>query len=135
MGAARDRSEAAPNCSKERLQFRKPPSGHQMTQQELVNKAMLLDLQVGRLKDAGTLEPHQISVGKLNNCREANEICQGARAMLGGDGIPLDYSPLRHANDLASVRTYEVHTRILGNQIMGTPALRSVTGSCLHTAR
>ncbi|NJC23620.1 glutaryl-CoA dehydrogenase [Arthrobacter pigmenti] len=134
MGAARDSYEAALNYSKERLQFGKPLSGYQMTQQKLVNmaleinKGMLLALQVGRLKDAGTLEPYQISVGKLNNCREAIEICREARAMLGGNGITLDYSPLRHANNLESVRTYEgtdeVHTLILGNHITGTPAFR-----------
>ncbi len=134
MGAARDSYEAALNYSKERLQFGKPLSGYQLTQQKLVNmaleinKGMLLALQVGRLKDAGTLEPYQISVGKLNNCREAIEICREARAMLGGNGITLDYSPLRHANNLESVRTYEgtdeVHTLILGNHITGTPAFR-----------
>lgn len=134
MGAARDSYEAALNYSKERLQFGKPLSGYQLTQQKLVNmsleinKGTLLALQVGRLKDAGTLEPYQISVGKLNNCREAIEICREARAMLGGNGITLDYSPLRHANNLESVRTYEgtdeVHTLILGNHITGTPAFR-----------
>lgn len=134
MGAARDSYEAALEYSKERLQFGKPLSGYQLTQQKLVNmaleinKGMLLALQVGRLKDAGTLEPYQISVGKLNNCREAIEICREARAMLGGNGITLDYSPLRHANNLESVRTYEgtdeVHTLILGNHITGTPAFR-----------
>ncbi|SDI72374.1 glutaryl-CoA dehydrogenase [Arthrobacter subterraneus] len=134
MGAARDSYEAALNYSKERLQFGKPLSGYQLTQQKLVNMALeinkgtLLALQVGRLKDAGTLEPYQISVGKLNNCREAIEICREARAMLGGNGITLDYSPLRHANNLESVRTYEgtdeVHTLILGNHITGTPAFR-----------
>lgn len=134
MGAARDSYEAALDYSKERLQFGKPLSGYQLTQQKLVNMALeinkgtLLALQVGRLKDAGTLEPYQISVGKLNNCREAIEICREARAMLGGNGITLDYSPLRHANNLESVRTYEgtdeVHTLILGNHITGTPAFR-----------
>lgn len=134
MGAARDSYEAALEYSKERLQFGKPLSGYQLTQQKLVNmaleinKGMLLALQVGRLKDAGTLEPYQISVGKLNNCREAIEICREARAMLGGNGITLDYSPLRHANNLESVRTYEgtdeVHTLILGNKITGTAAFR-----------
>lgn len=134
MGAARDSYEAALDYSKERLQFGKPLSGYQLTQQKLVDmaleitKGMLLALQIGRLKDAGTLEPYQISVGKLNNCREAIAICREARAMLGGNGITLDYSPLRHANNLESVRTYEgtdeVHTLILGNHITGTPAFR-----------
>lgn len=134
MGAARDSYFAALDYSRERLQFGKPLAGYQLTQQKLVNmaleinKGMLLALQVGRLKDAGTLQPYQISVGKLNNCREAIEICREARAMLGGNGVTLDYSPLRHANNLESVRTYEgtdeVHTLILGNHITGIPAFR-----------
>lgn len=134
MGAARDSYLSVLDYSKERLQFGKPLSGYQLTQEKLVNmaleinKGMLLAVQIGRLKDAGQLEPHQISVGKLNNCREAIGICRDARAMLGGNGITLDYPPLRHANNLESVRTYEgtdeVHTLILGNHITGTPAFR-----------
>lgn len=134
MGAARDSYLAALRYSRERLQFGKPLAGYQLTQQKLVdmaleiNKGFLLALHLGRLKDAGRLEPHQISVGKLNNCREAIRICRDARAVLGGNGITLDHSPLRHANNLESVRTYEgtdeVHTLILGNRITGIPAFR-----------
>ena len=134
MGAARDSYLTARDYSQQRLQFGKPLAGYQLTQEKLVNMALeinkgtLLALQLGRLKDAGVLQPHQISVGKLNNCREAIKICRDARAMLGGNGITLDYSPLRHANNLESVRTYEgtdeVHTLILGNHITGIPAFR-----------
>ncbi|GAA1346696.1 acyl-CoA dehydrogenase family protein [Arthrobacter roseus] len=134
MGAARDSYLTALSYSQERLQFGKPLAGYQLTQEKLVNMALeinkgtLLALHLGRLKDAGTLQPHQISVGKLNNCREAIAICRDARAMLGGNGVTLDYSPLRHANNLESVRTYEgtdeVHTLILGNHITGVPAFR-----------
>ena len=134
MGAARDSYLAALDYSQQRMQFGKPLAGYQLTQEKLVNMALeinkgtLLALQLGRLKDAGVLQPHQISVGKLNNCREAIKICRDARAMLGGNGITLDYSPLRHANNLESVRTYEgtdeVHTLILGNHITGIPAFR-----------
>jgi glutaryl-CoA dehydrogenase len=134
MGAARDSYLAALHYSQERLQFDKPLAGYQLTQEKLVNMALeinkgfLLALHLGRLKDAGQLQPHQISVGKLNNCREAITICRDARAMLGGNGITLDYPPLRHANNLESVRTYEgtdeVHTLILGNKITGFPAFR-----------
>ncbi|GAB3520712.1 acyl-CoA dehydrogenase family protein [Arthrobacter monumenti] len=134
MGAARDSYLTALEYSQQRLQFGKPLAGYQLTQEKLVNMALeinkgtLLALQIGRLKDAGQLQPHQVSVGKLNNCREAIQICRDARAMLGGNGITLDYSPLRHANNLESVRTYEgtdeVHTLILGNHITGTPAFR-----------
>ncbi|TFD64363.1 acyl-CoA dehydrogenase family protein [Cryobacterium ruanii] len=134
MGAARDSYLTALAFSRERMQFGKPLAGYQLTQQKLVNMALeinkgtLLALQLGRLKDAGTLAPHQISVGKLNNCREAIAICREARAMLGGNGITLDYSPMRHANNLESVRTYEgtdeVHTLILGQHITGIAAFR-----------
>lgn len=134
MGAARDSFLTVLDYSRERMQFDKPLAGYQLTQEKLVNmaleinKGMLVALQLGRLKEAGSLQPYQISVGKLNNCREAIQICRDARAMLGGNGITLDYSPLRHANNLESVRTYEgtdeVHTLILGNHITGIPAFR-----------
>jgi glutaryl-CoA dehydrogenase len=134
MGAARDAFEAALDYSKGRMQFDKPLAGYQLTQQKLVdmaleiNKGFLLALHLGRKKDAGTLQTDQISVGKLNNCREAIKIAREARTILGGNGITLDYSPLRHANNLESVRTYEgtdeVHLLILGNKLTGTPAFR-----------
>lgn len=134
MGAARDSYEQALDYSLERMQFDKPLAAYQITQQKLVNmlleiqKGTLLAIHTGRLKDAGTLAPVQISVGKLNNVREAIKICRDARAILGGNGITLDYSPLRHANNLESVRTYEgtdeVHTLILGNHITGISAFR-----------
>lgn len=134
MGAARDSYLTVLDFSRERMQFGKPLAGYQLTQQKLVNMALeinkgtLLALQIGRLKDLGTLSTHQISVGKLNNCREAIEVCREARGMLGGNGITLDYSPMRHANNLESVRTYEgtdeVHTLILGQHITGIAAFR-----------
>ncbi|HCG55711.1 MULTISPECIES: acyl-CoA dehydrogenase family protein [Brevibacterium] len=134
MGAARDSYEVALKYAQERLQFDKPLAGYQISQEKLVNmvleiqKGILVAVQTGRLKDAGNLDPVQISVGKLNNCREAIAICREARTMLGGNGITLDYSPLRHANNLESVRTYEgtdeVHTLILGRHITGEQAFR-----------
>ena len=134
MGAARDSYEAALAYSQERLQFGKPLAGYQLTQEKLVNmvleiqKGTLLALHLGRLKDAGTLRPEQISLGKLNNVREALSIAREARTILGGNGITLDYSPLRHAANLESVRTYEgtdeVHTLVLGQHITGLPAFR-----------
>jgi glutaryl-CoA dehydrogenase len=134
MGAARDSYLAAVAYSQSRMQFGKPLAGYQLTQQKLVDMALeiakgtLLAVHLGRLKDAGTLQPHQISVGKLNNCREAIAICRDARTIFGGNGITLDYSPLRHANNLESVRTYEgtdeVHTLVIGQQITGIPAFR-----------
>jgi glutaryl-CoA dehydrogenase len=132
MGAARDSYLAALGYAKSRTQFGRTLASQQLTQRKLVdmaleiNKGMLLALHLGRLKDAGTLQPHQISVGKLNNAREAIAICREARTIFGGNGVTLDYSPLRHANNLESVRTYEgtdeVHTLILGNHITGQSA-------------
>jgi glutaryl-CoA dehydrogenase len=134
MGAARDSFETALAYAQQRLQFDKPLAGYQLTQRKLVdmaleiNKGFLLALHLGRLKDAGKLQHHQISVGKLNNVREAIKIAREARTILGGNGITLEYSPLRHANNLESVRTYEgtdeVHTLILGHQLTGLPAYR-----------
>ncbi|UYY80759.1 acyl-CoA dehydrogenase family protein [Arthrobacter sp. YA7-1] len=134
MGAARDSYEAALEYAGSRMQFGKPLASYQLTQEKLVNmvleiqKGTMLALHLGRLKDAGKLRPEQISVGKLNNVREAIKIARDARTILGGNGITLDYAPLRHANNLESVRTYEgtdeVHTLILGQHITGIPAFR-----------
>jgi len=134
MGAARDSYETALRYSQQRLQFDRPLAGYQLTQRKLVDmvleiqKGVLVALQTGRLKDAGQLSPQQISFGKLNNVREAIAICREARTILGGNGITLEYSPLRHANNLESVRTYEgtdeVHTLIMGQAITGLPAFR-----------
>ena len=132
MGAARDSYETALRYALERRQFDQPIASFQLTQQKLVDmvleiqKGVLVALQTGRLKDAGTLRPEQISFGKLNNVREAIAICRTARTILGGNGITLDHSPLRHADNLESVRTYEgtdeIHTLIMGRAITGIPA-------------
>ncbi len=129
MGAARDSYEAALAYTLERHQFGVPIASFQLTQQKLVNmvleiqKGTMVALQTGRLKDAGTLKPQQVSLGKLNNVREAIEICREARTLFGGNGITLEHSPLRHANNLESVRTYEgtdeIHTLIIGAAITG----------------
>jgi glutaryl-CoA dehydrogenase len=134
MGAARDCFECALEYSKGREQFGKPVAGFQLTQKKLVdmmveiNKGTLLALHIGRMKDEGTLRPEQVSVGKLNNVREAIEIAREARTILGGNGVTLDYPVIRHANNLESVLTYEgtneVHTLILGNALTGVPAFR-----------
>lgn len=134
LGAARDSFDAALEYSQQRIQFDKPLAAYQLSQAKLVNMALeiqkgqLLALRIGRLKDEGRLENHMISVGKLNNCRIAIDVCREARTMLGGNGVTLDYSPLRHANNLESVRTYEgtdeVHTLILGQRLTGQSAFR-----------
>jgi glutaryl-CoA dehydrogenase len=93
-----------------------------------LEKGVLLALHLGRRKDAGLLTPEQVSFGKLNNVREAIEICRQARTILGGNGVTAELSPLRHALNLESVRTYEgtdeVHTLILGQKLTGTAAFR-----------
>jgi glutaryl-CoA dehydrogenase len=134
LGAARDSFDAALAYSQQRIQFDKPLAAYQLSQAKLVNMALeiqkgqLLALRIGRLKDEGRLENHMISVGKLNNCRIAIEVCREARTMLGGNGITLEHSPLRHANNLESVRTYEgtdeVHTLVLGQHLTGISAFR-----------
>jgi glutaryl-CoA dehydrogenase len=134
LGAARDSFEVALRYASERLQFGKPLTAYQLTQEKLANmllelqKGQLLALHLGRRKDRGELEPAQISMGKLNNVREAIAICRQARTILGGNGITLDLSPFRHADNLESVRTYEgtdeVHTLVIGQAITGQAAFR-----------
>lgn len=134
VGAARDSAEQALAYALARRQFDRPIASFQLTQRKIVEwaleiqKAQLLALRLGRLKDAGRVEHHMISVAKLNNTRAAIEIARDARTVLGGNGVTLEYSPLRHANNLESVRTYEgtdeVHALILGERITGIPAFR-----------
>src|SRR5215210_5079580 len=134
MGAARDCYESALDYAKEREQFGRPIASFQLVQQKLANmlieigKGTLLALHIGRMKDAGTLRPEHLSFGKLNNVREAIEIAREARTVFGGNGVTLDYPPMRHMSNLESVRTYEgtdeVHTLILGGAITGIPAFR-----------
>ncbi|CAN5792687.1 acyl-CoA dehydrogenase family protein [soil metagenome] len=134
MGAARDCYESALAYAKEREQFGQPIASFQLVQQKLANmllevgKGTLLALHIGRMKDAGTLRPEHISFGKLNNVREAIEVAREARTIFGGNGVTLDYPPMRHMSNLESVRTYEgtdeVHTLILGGAITGIQAFR-----------
>jgi glutaryl-CoA dehydrogenase len=132
MGAARDAYEAALAYALDRRQFGKPIASFQLTQEKLVDmvleigKGLLVALHIGRMKDAGTLVPEQISFGKLNNVRTAIAIARQARTILGGNGVALEYSPMRHASNLEGVRTYEgtdeVHILIMGRAITGIPA-------------
>jgi len=132
MGAARACFESALEYSKTREQFGKPIGGFQLTQQKLanmlveLNKGVLLALHLGRKKDAGTLRPEHVSVGKLNNVREALQIAREARTILGANGITLEYPVLRHANNLESVLTYEgtseVHSLVIGEAVTGLRA-------------
>ncbi len=132
MGAARDAYEAALAYALDRRQFGKPIASFQLTQEKLVNmvleigKGLLVALHIGRMKDAGTLVAEQLSFGKLNNVRTAIAIARQARTILGGNGVALEYSPMRHASNLEGVRTYEgtdeVHILIMGRAITGIPA-------------
>jgi glutaryl-CoA dehydrogenase len=132
MGAARACYESALEYSKTREQFGKPIGAFQLTQKKLVdmlveiNKGTLLALHLGRKKDEGTLDPRHVSLGKLNNVREAIAIAREARTILGANGITLEYPVIRHANNLESVLTYEgtseIHTLILGEAVTGLRA-------------
>lgn len=134
MGAARSSLEAARRYATERVQFGKPIGAFQLTQQKLADmsleyiKGYLLAVHLGRRKDAGLLRPEQVSIGKLNNVREAIEICRTARTILGANGISLEYPVIRHQNNLESVLTYEgtveMHTLVLGQVLTGHSAFR-----------
>jgi glutaryl-CoA dehydrogenase len=132
LGAARDSLETAMEYARTRDVFDKPLAAYQLTQQKLADMAvelgngMLLALHLGRLKEAGSLTPEQVSIGKLNNVRKSLNIARKARTILGANGISLEYSPMRHAANLESVLTYEgtteVHTLVVGKALTGENA-------------
>jgi len=134
LGAARDCLDTTLEYAGTRIQFDRPIAGFQLTQAKFADmavelyKGLLLALHLGRLKDAGTLRAEQVSVGKLNNVREAIEIARTCRTILGGSGITLEYPVLRHANNLESVLTYEgtseVHALAIGQALTGISAYR-----------
>ncbi len=134
VGAARSCLEEALRYTMERTQFGKPVAGYQLTQKKLaemviaVNNAALAAVQIGRLKDQGKAEPAHISYGKLGNVRAAVEVARTARTMLGGAGITLDHTVMRHMNNLETVMTYEgteeMHMLSLGQAMTGIPAFR-----------
>jgi glutaryl-CoA dehydrogenase len=134
LGAARDCLETAISYSVAREQFDKPIAGFQLTQKKLadmtleLDKGFLLALHLGRLKDAHTIRPEQISVGKLNNARESLAIARECRSILGANGITLEYPVIRHMNNLESVFTYEgtneMHTLVVGEALTGIAAYR-----------
>lgn len=134
MGAARDCLETAISYSIDREQFDKPIASFQLTQKKLADmtlelgKGTLLALHLGRLKDQHLIRPEQVSVGKLNNAREALNIARECRGILGGNGITLEYPIIRHMNNLESVYTYEgtneMHTLVVGEALTGIAAYR-----------
>ena len=134
LGAARDCLETAIAYSREREIFDKPLAGYQLTQAKLADmtlelgKGMLLAVQIARLKDGAGVRPEQVSLGKLNNVREAIAIARESRTILGAAGITLEYPIMRHANNLESVLTYEgtseVHQLVIGRALTGQAAFR-----------
>ncbi|MCM6778481.1 acyl-CoA dehydrogenase family protein [Nocardia sp. CDC159] len=134
IGAGRDSLQAALSYADTRVQFDRPISGFQLTQKKLADmtislgNSMLLALHLARLKEAGTLRPEQISMGKLNNVRAAAAIAHECRTILGGSGITDEYSPLRHALNLEAVMTYEgtaeIHTLTIGRALTGRAAFQ-----------
>ncbi|MGW0758107.1 acyl-CoA dehydrogenase family protein [Streptomyces sp. NPDC002814] len=134
MGAARSCFETAVEYARTREQFGRPIGGFQLTQAKLadmaveLHKGILLAHHLGRRMDAGRLRPEQVSFGKLNNVREAIEICRTSRTILGANGISLEYPVMRHATNLESVLTYEgtveMHQLVLGKALTGLDAFR-----------
>ncbi|MFA4928931.1 MAG: acyl-CoA dehydrogenase family protein [Patulibacter sp.] len=134
IGAARACLEAAIDYSTTRIQFDRPIAGFQLQQRKLaqmaveVGRGTLLALQLGRLKDAGTLRPEHVSLGKLANVDAALDVCRTARQVLGANGITLEYPVIRHMNNLESVVTYEgtadIHSLVVGQALTGISAFR-----------
>lgn len=132
MGAARSCIEVAVERARSREVFGAPIGSKQLVQQRLADmlveyeKGMLLALHLGRLEERGAITPVQISVGKLNNVREAITIAQNARTILGGDGVTSEFPVMRHLANLESVRTYEgtddIHTLVIGRSLTGIAA-------------
>ena len=133
-GAARACYEAALAYALERVQFDRPIASFQIQQQKLaqmvleVNRASLLAIHLGRMKDAGTLRPEHVSLGKLGNVNAALEVARSARQVLGANGVTLEYPVIRHMNNLESVVTYEgtadIHALVVGETLTGINAFR-----------
>jgi glutaryl-CoA dehydrogenase len=135
LGAANACYHTALNYAKDRVIFDgKALSHYQLAQAKLVKmvqeitKGKLLALQAGRMKEAGRLMPHHVSLIKMNNCRMALDVARDARDMLGGNGIIDEYPIIRHMMNLETVNTYEgtedIHRLVIGQQITGTAAFR-----------
>jgi glutaryl-CoA dehydrogenase len=134
VGAARTCYEAALDYSLSRIAFDKPIASFQLQQHKLammaleVNRASLLALHLGRMKDDGRLRPEHVSMGKLGNVNAALDVARTARQVLGANGVTLEYPVIRHVNNLESVLTYEgtheVHTLVVGQALTGESAFR-----------
>jgi glutaryl-CoA dehydrogenase len=134
VGAAMACFHAAAEYSKSRIMFGKPIGSYQLVQAELadmlteITKAQLLCVQLGRMKERGTITPEQISLAKRNNCQIALDIARRSRDILGANGITAEYPVMRHMCNLESVKTYEgthnIHTLVLGEAVTGIAAYR-----------
>ncbi|MBF0288400.1 MAG: acyl-CoA dehydrogenase family protein [SAR324 cluster bacterium] len=134
VGAANMVYHTALDYTKNRIMFDKPLAAYQLIQAKLakmvqeISKAQLLALQLGRLKEKKRLQPHQVSLGKMNNVRMALDCARDARDMLGANGIIDEYPVIRHLLNLETVNTYEgtedIHLLIIGNEVTGLPAFR-----------
>ena len=135
VGAAIDCYNVSLEYAKERKQFSKPIAGYQLTQAKFaemvtnITEAQLLVYRLGRLKDKGKMNFQQVSLAKRSNCSMARDVAKTAREILGGNGVTIDYSPIRHMANIESVYTYEgtheMHTLILGQAITGLTAFDS----------
>ncbi len=135
VGAANACYHEALHYSKERIIFDgKPLAAYQLAQAKLakmvqeITKAQLLSIQLGKLKESGRLQPHHVSLAKMNNCRMALDVARDARDMLGANGIIDEYPVIRHLINLETVNTYEgtedIHRLVVGQQVTGIPAYR-----------
>jgi glutaryl-CoA dehydrogenase len=133
LGAAMAVYDTARQYAIQRIQFGgQPIASHQIVQQKLawmiteITKGQLLALQMGRLKDKGTIRPHHVSMGKMNNVNIALECARLARDILGANGISDEYPVIRHMLNLESVKTYEgthdIHTLVIGEAVTGIPS-------------
>ncbi|ODU50906.1 MAG: acyl-CoA dehydrogenase [Lysobacteraceae bacterium SCN 69-48] len=132
IGAAIACLSEAVDYTKERILFGRPVAATQSAQIKMadmarrITLAQLLSLQLGRLKDAGTMQPQQVSLAKWNNCRMAIDIARECRDLLGGAGITTEHAAIRHALNLESVITYEgtetVHQLVIGRELTGINA-------------
>ncbi len=136
LGAAITCYQVALDYAKKRTLFsaEKPLAAFQLAQSKLVKmvqeitKGQLLAIQLGRLKERGSIQPHHISLAKMNNCRVALDIARESRDLLGANGIIDEYPIIRHLMNLETVNTYEgtedIHRLVIGQQITGFAAYR-----------
>jgi glutaryl-CoA dehydrogenase len=134
LGAAQACFDEARRYTIDRQIFDKPLAGYQLTQKKLaemateITKGQLLCWKLGRMKDAGTMKPHHVSMAKRNNVAMALDVARECRSLLGANGITLEFQSGRHACNLETVITYEgtheIHTLVLGQALTGIPAYR-----------